>query len=180
MGIKQVETMKEKMAGFIAFAKAYPEIYRATIVDNLCKAQLADDGAGYTADIAPEIENKLATNEHRTQEEGSDQWDYRKEMLTLARDRSVDVKKIAQQHFVAALAFVLEVRCPKGKQAPQLTPDLLVDACRAAGRKLPKDAGSTLRAAKSRGLLDKKRGETGFRLAPAGENFVNELLSARG
>ena len=180
MGKKQVETMKENMASFVDFAKAYPEPYRAIIVDNLCRAQLAGEPSDPISQNAPKAGNNAASRDLHVQQAEVQPWDYRQEVLRLARTHGIDLKKIAQQHFVAALAFVLEVRCPYGQQAPELTPDLLVDACRAAGRKLPKDAGSTLRAAKSRGLLDKKRGEKGFRLAPRGENFVNELLSASG
>ena len=173
------ERLKHEMDDFVSFADGYAEHYRPTILNNLCRALMMDSRNGKDSveklvnESAQETTNRIAVSE------ATEPWDYRQDIIALAKDHNIDLKKLKQQHFVTLLAYVITVRQPHDDHRVELTPETLKEACRATGQKQLADAGSTLRAAKSRGHLDRKTGQKSYTLAPKGENFINDLLSGK-
>lgn len=179
MTMSPSERLKHEMEGLVAFADGFAEHYRPTILNNLCRALMMDSRNG--KDPVEKFRNESAeeTKKRNSESESSEPWDYRQDLVALGKDHNKDLKKLNQQHFVTLLAYVLTVRRPKNGQVVELTPEVLVEACRATGRKQPANAGSTLRAAKSHGRIDRIKGQKGYTLAPRGENFINDLLSGK-
>ena len=180
MGREHVEAVKREVKGYIAFAKDYDEPYRGIIVDNLCRALLAGEDSVKGGVSESDAEHRELASGQESEPGRCKPWDYRKEMFRFAQEGGVVLKKLKHQQLVALLAYVLEVLCPKGAKAPELTSELLIEACRMADQRVPADAGSTLRAAKSRGYLDKAIGRKGYTLTAKSENLVRELVSDKG
>lgn len=179
MTMSPSERLKHEMEGLVAFADGFAEHYRPTILNNLCRALMMDSRNGKDPAVKRSTESAQETTKGNAESEASESWEYRKAMIALGKDSNINLKKLNQQQFVTLLAYVLTVRRPKNGQVVEFTPEVLVEACRAAGQKQPANAGATLRAAKSRGLIDRKTGQKGYTVAPQGENFVNDLLSGK-
>ncbi len=103
--------------------------------------------------------------------------DYRREMLRLAKQHRVDLKKLNGEEFATFVAYIFK-RNPEEHQEDGITAEILTEASRAADRRLPGNASATLSRAKEKGLLDKAEGKGVYCLAPKGENFVYDLRNS--
>lgn len=113
-----------------------------------------------------------------TSDGDSSDWDYRREMLRLAKEHSVDLKKLNGQQFATFVAYVFQVYGSANVQEEGITVDILNDASRTADRRLPGNPSATLGHAKDNRLLDKAKGTGRYKLAPKGENLIYDVLNS--
>ena len=175
MSKDKCQLLTDAMGDIVAVAEKYDPLLRPTIVDNLCRAFLSDPSMPNGDSIRREIVAVASTGE--ALEEVDEQWDYRQEMFAIANEKDKDLKTAKQQTFVTFLAYVFEIHGPGEFRESGITPEIVVEACRATGQKQPSDAAATLRTLKSRGLLDRKSRKHGYTLAPKGENLIAKWLS---
>lgn len=107
----------------------------------------------------------------------SSDWDYRREMLRLAKQHRVDLKKLNGEEFATFVAYIFK-RNPEEHQEDGITAEILTEASRTADRRLPGNASATFSRAKEKGWLDKAEGKGVYCLAPKGENFVYDLRNS--
>ncbi len=170
------EHLVDEIPKIVKQVEVYPEHLQATLADSLCRAFLGP----IAESSSREMDNSARTDGltvGKLQVSAETAWDYRTELFELAKEHEIGLKELNQKQFVVLMAYVLKVRSPRDQEVVELTPELLEDACRAAGHRQPADAGAALRTVKHRGYLDKKKGQKGYSLTAAGENMVNDMLA---
>ena len=107
----------------------------------------------------------------------SGDWDYRRELLRLAKQHGVELKELNGQEFATFVAYVFQILGPLDIQDEGISVDVLNDASRTVDRRLPGNPSATLSRAKEKRLLDKAKQIGRYKLAPKGENLVYDMLN---
>ena len=172
MTSERYKLLMEEMDALVAKVLPYPEHLQNTALRQLCKALVSPSGAP-----GAESASEMSSNADATSESGTEDWDYRRELLQHAEKHELNLKSMSHHHYATLVAYVLENLCPDGHQAPTLNADLVPDAWRAAGRKRPYRDRDPLNRAAGDGLLEKDKASGSFRTTPPGENYILDLLA---
>ena len=179
MSKEQYENLKFKLDEIVNVAAQYDPHLQPSVIDCLSAALIAESG-GLSSQQRPDLPAMEVTKDEGVGESlDLAEWDFRNEMLKMNESYDLSRKQFKDTEYAALLAFVVKRRAPNEQKVQPITKENLEEACRTVGRTIPSQPAYTLSTAKSQGLLEKVKGQTGYKLAPKGENRVNAILAAQ-
>ena len=167
------------MDEIVKVAAKYDPHLQPAVLECLSMALIADS-SGVNGQPPHVLQEKQGTQgETVTDSTEVADWDFRSDLLQMNERYDLSRKQFKDPEFAALLAFTVKQYAPTEYKNRPITIENLEEACRTVGRTIPSQPAYTLSTAKSQGLLNKVKGQTGYKLARKGENRVNAILAAQ-
>ncbi len=161
----------------LAKVSTCPDHLQEAVLHGMIMAFLTPPYGVVMAETMAESQTQTTDSNGNVQNEPSDTWDYRRDLLRLAKEHNVDLKKLNGQQFSTYVAYIFNMLGPRELHEDGITADIVIDASRTADRRVPGNVSATLSHAKENRLLDKAKVAGRYKLAPKGENVIYDILN---